>query len=79
MQFAVDERFVLSVNDPGEESGRMMRHVVQAESAHDALSLHAISTGARVLGMTQRPDGTIGGTAWRGERLFRVQVIPLAE
>ncbi len=79
MQFAVDERFVLAVNDPGEESGRTMRHVVDADSAHSALSMHAISTGARVLGMTERPDGTIGGTAWRGEKLFRLHVMPLGQ
>lgn len=56
-----------------------MRHVVDADSAHSALSMHAISTGARVLGMTERPDGTIGGTAWRGEKLFRLHVTPLGQ
>jgi hypothetical protein len=77
VDFAVDERFVFAVQDPGEESGKTTRHVVDAESAHSALSIHAIATSARLLGITQRPDGSLGGTCWRGERLFRINVAPI--
>ena len=77
VDFAVDERFVFAVQDPAEASGKTTRHVVQADSAHSALSIHAIATSARLLGVTQRPDGSLGGTFWRGERLFRIHVAPL--
>ena len=79
MQFAIDERFVYDMNEPNEASGRTQRHFVTAESAHAALSLHAISTHAKLLGVTERPDGTIGGTAWRGEKIFRIHVLPVTE
>jgi hypothetical protein len=77
VDFAVDERFVFSTQDPGEQSGKTTRHIVQAESAHSALSIHAIATSARLLGVTERPDGSLGGTCWREERLFRIHVAPL--
>ena len=74
VEFAVDERFVFSVEDPSEQSGKTSRHIIEADSPHNALSIHAIATSARLLGVTERPDGTLGGTAWRGERLFRIHV-----
>jgi hypothetical protein len=76
VQFAIDERFVYDMNDPDEASGKIQRHIVEGDSAHAALSLHAIATDARLLGMTERADGTLGGTAWRGEKLFRIHVQP---
>jgi hypothetical protein len=76
VRFIIDERFVYDLKDPDEGSGKTQRHIVDAETAHAALSVHAITTDARLLGITERQDGTLGGTAWRGERLFRIHIRP---
>ena len=70
----MEERFVVSLNDPGEESGKTTRHYYEATSLQDALHQYAVAARARVLGMTERADGSLGATAWRGERLFRIRV-----
>lgn len=75
MRYVIEERFVVSISEPGEESGKTTRHVVEAASLEDALREHAMRSHARLLGRTERPDGSIAATLWRGERLFRIHAI----
>ena len=74
MRYLVEERFVVSVDEPGEESGKTVHHYVEATDPHEAFRRYIEAARGKGLGVTERPDGSLGATVWRGQRLFRIRV-----
>ncbi|HVS30861.1 MAG TPA: hypothetical protein VMS98_05350, partial [Thermoanaerobaculia bacterium] len=79
VQYVIEERFVVALSDPGEDSGKTTIHLVEAESAQQALSDYANRVETRLLGITERADNTVSATAWRKERLYRLRARPATE
>ena len=73
MQYLIEERFVVALSDPGEDSGKTTIHRVEATSASQALTDFAARNNARLLGVTERADHTVSATAWKQERLYRLR------
>jgi hypothetical protein len=79
VQFVIEERFVVALSDPAEDSGKTTHHLVEAATASQALTDFATQNNARLLGVTERADNTVAATAWKQERLYRLRARPATD
>ena len=71
--FEVVERFIAALED-SDDAAEPESPTFEVSSPRPALVAYVRATGARLLGATDHPDGTIGATAWRGDCLHRIRV-----